>query len=654
MMGNNKKYVELIWADKYDKFEKGEKYPIDRPNLPFQKVETVNKPRLKELEGGIFDTSQIYPDDQYPKNYPRDWKNELIWGDNELVMSSLIKQKLAGKIDLIYIDPPFFTGADFTVKTKIGNEKIEKEPSIIEERAYKDTCSGGIASYLRYMYKRLVLMRELLSDKGSIYVHCDWHVSHYLKCLMDEIFGYENFRNEIVWCYRTMQTTKTMWARKHDIILYSTKSSNYVFNLKDVFEPYPLNYKSRFKYVDDQGRRFMIRGKGGPFGFGQGDISIKDEQKYPEYTYRQYMKEGSIPKDWWEIDMLNSNSKERVEFSTQKPEELIKRVILASSYPGDIVADFFCGSGTTGAVAEKLGRRWIMSDLSKYAIQVTRKRLLDIHNSEDLLSEEKNDYENPARPFEISNIGNYEIIYWEKKEDEYLKFMLKLYQAQELEGFKYIHGKKADRLVHVGPLNAPVTMSEIEKLVKECNDNGFKKADILGWEWSYEVNELGKALASRNGVDLKLVQIPSVNEIKSALVGFDLQLLKIPDQIVEKELSKHIKFPEVAYLELKTDINEKQISLKINDFQLPPTAELAEIAGKVKDSRELIDCWAVDWDYDNETFHNQWQSFRLKKEPKVEYEASHNYEEKGDYQIMVKVVDVFGNDTNKIIKATLK
>jgi len=659
-MGNNKKYVELIWADKYDKFEKGEKYQIDRPNLPFQKVETVNKPRLKELEGGIFDTSQVYPVDKYPKNYPRDWKNKLIWGDNELVMSSLIKQGWAGKIDLIYIDPPFFTGADFTIKTKIGSEKIEKEPSIIEDRAYRDTWSGGIASYLKYMYKRLVLMREILSDEGSIYVHCDWHVGHYAKLIMDEIFGYENFRNEVTWHYDIGSGSKKDLKRKHDIILRYSKTNNYIFNGIRI----PPRNPERYNLIDDKGRRYFVRGDTGKKCYLDEGIPADDVLSFLETD---------------SLRTLNSMSKERIGFDTQKPEYIISLFIQASSNPGDIIADFFCGSGTTGAVAEKLGRRWIMSDLSKFSIQITRKRLLDIHNSLDLRSKnrikkkyikcqkcgEKVEcgyeldspnmvYENPARPFEISNIGNYEIIYWEKKEDEYLKFMLKLYQAQELDGFKYIHGKKADRLVHVGPLNAPVTMSEIEKLVKECNDNGFKKADILGWEWSYEVNELGKALASRNGVDLKLVQIPSVNEIKSALVGFDLQLLKIPDQIVEKELSKHIKFPEVAYLELKTDIKDQQISLKITDFQLPPTAELAEIAGKVKDSRELIDYWAIDWDYDNETFHNQWQSFRLKKEPKVEYEASHNYEEKGDYQIMVKVVDVFGNDTNKIIKANLK
>lgn len=174
-MAENKKYVELLWHQKYDKIELGEKIPIEKPNLPFQTVETVNKPGLKDLEGGLFDPSKFYPESEYPPNYPKDWKNLLIWGDNKLVMSSLIKQSWAGKINLIYIDPPFFTGADFTVKTRIGDARIEKEPSIIEERAYKDTWSGGIASYLKYMYERVILMRELLSENGSIYVHLDWH-----------------------------------------------------------------------------------------------------------------------------------------------------------------------------------------------------------------------------------------------------------------------------------------------------------------------------------------------------------------------------------------------------------------------------------------------------------------------------------------------
>ena len=615
MARNNERYVELLWHHKYDKIELGERMPIEKPNLPFQVVETINQPRIK---GG--EQQSLYPENQWPKDYPKEWKNILIWGDNKLVMSSLIKQGWAGKINLIYIDPPFFTGADFSVKIKLGDEEIEKEPSIIEERAYKDTWSGGIASYLKYMYERLVLMRELLSEKGSIYVHLDWHVGHYVKVMMDEIFGYENFRNEVVWCYTGPGRQEKDFPDKHDVIYRYSKSNNYVFKPDEI----------RIPYVKlDTGKTHGIFKK----------QAILDER-------------GKIPEDWWAdiTPVARLHATELLNFDTQKPEALLKRIILASSNEGDIVADFFCGSGTTLAVAEKLGRRWIGCDLSKFAIQVTRKRLLDIHNSKDLQSENNKKYGKPARPFELWNIGNYETVYWQERQDEYLAFMLKLYQAQPLTGFRYLHGRKGDRAVHIGPLNAPVTMEEVEKVVIECRANGFNKTDVLGWEWSYEVNELAKELARENGVELKLIQIPSVNEIKSSLVGFDLNLLKVPDEAVEKELLKHIKFAEVAYLEIETKVEGKEVTLKITDFQVPPTAELAEIASKIRDSRELIDYWAIDWDYKGDTFHNQWQSFRTKKNPRVDYEAKHKYENSGEYQIMVKAIDVFGNDTNKVIK----
>jgi len=635
---NNKKYVELIWADKYDRFELGKKMPIEKPNLPFQTVETINKPRLKDLESGLFDPDKVYPENEYPPNYPKDWRNLLIWGDNKLVMSSLIKQGWAGKINLIYIDPPFFTGADFTVRTKIGDEEIEKEPSIIEERAYKDTWSGGVASYLKYMYERLVLMRELLAENGSIYVHLDWHVGHYVKVMIDEIFGYENFQRQIVWDIGVLSGFKTQannWIRGHDIILFYTKSNKFTFNKQSV--SHREEYIKRFNKVDEEGRRYFD-GRGG--------------RRYLDQVLERGKAIGDVWSDIMSFQQIPT-AQERLAFDTQKPEALLRRIILASSNPGNIVADFFCGSGTTLAVAEKLGRRWIGCDLSKFAIQVTRKRLLDIHNSKDLQNEEKR-YEKPARPFELWNIGNYETVYWRERQDEYLDFMLKLYQAQQLTGFKYLHGRKGERAVHIGPLNAPVTMEEIEKVIIECRENGFNKADVLGWEWSYEVNELAKELAKKNGVNLKLIQIPSVNEIKSSLVGFDLQLLKVPDQVIEKELAKYVKFPEVAYLEIETKAKGNEVTLKITDFQLPPTAELAEIASKVKDSRELIDYWAIDWDYKGDTFHNQWQSFRTKKNPKVDYEAEHTYDDPGEHQIMVKVVDVFGNDTNKVLRARVK
>ncbi len=569
-MANNEKYVELLWAEKYDKYDKGEKIPIEKPNLPFQVVETINRPRLKDLEENLLDLAQFYPENEYPENYPKGWKNLLIWGDNKLVISSLIKQGWAGKINLIYIDPPFFTGADFTVRTQVGDEEIEKEPSIIEERAYKDTWSGGIASYLKYMYERLVLMRELLAENGSIYVHLDWHVGHYVKVMMDEIFGYENCRNEIVWCYTGPSRQTKDFPDKHDIIYRYVKNiDNFIFNINEIRIPYK-------ELHTDKGKGSKIWGKQG---------KLQNEE-----VRRKYLDKGKLPEDFW-MDIPSGghiSPIERLDFGTQKPEALLKRIILVSSNVGDIVADFFSGSGTTLAVAEKLGRRWIGSDLSKFAIQVTRKRLLDIYDSKNLLDENKEKYSYPARPFELWNIGNYETVYWQEKQDEYFVFMLKLYQAQPLTGFRYLHGRKGERTVHIGPLNAPVTMEEVEKVVVECRANNFNKADILGWEWSYEVNELAKELAKKNGVDLKFVQIPSVNEIKSSLVGLDLQLLKVPDQVVEKELAKYIKFPEVAYLEFETKVKKDEVILKITDFQLPPTAAHRHFKTRTKAAKQGI------------------------------------------------------------------
>ncbi len=395
-MAKNKKYVELLWHHKYDKFDKGEKIPIEKPNLPFQVVETVNKPRIK---GGY--AISLFPEDEYPENYPKDWKNLLIWGDNKLVMSSLIKQGWAGKINLIYIDPPFFTGADFTIRTKLGDEQIEKEPSIIEERAYKDTWSGGIASYLRYMYERLVLMREFLVENGSIYVHLDWHVGHYVKVMMDEIFGYENFQAEIVWQRTLGHHLASGMDVMTDYILWYSKTNDFVYN-QQYQSLSEQELKEKFPFIEEEtGRRFthekleqtsniyskgevrVIQGKkvisnvGWRWTQETFDKRLRENPHLIFWTkegrprYKRYAEEypgRKLGNLWTDIAPLSSGSNERLEFDTQKPEALLKRIILASSNPSDIVADFFPGSGTTLAVAEKLGRRWIGSDLSKFAI----------------------------------------------------------------------------------------------------------------------------------------------------------------------------------------------------------------------------------------------------------------------------------------------
>ena len=665
MKNNNrkdKKYTELIWADKYKDFiHPKKKTEIERITLPFQLTETINEPRLKEYEASL--GRMFYPKAEYPKNYPEDWKNKLIWGDNKIVMESLLRgdkssgiPSMAGKINLIYIDPPFFTGSDFSVRATVENEEVEKEPSIIEQRAYIDTWSQGIASYLKYIHERLVLMRELLVDNGSIYVHLDWHVGHYVKVIMDEIFGYENCQNEIIWCYREAINSKKRWNRKHDVILFYSKANDFIFNYKEVLEPHSEDTIKKYRHIDEEGEKYRLMGRGlkdSPIT-SQRDVPIEWEKTHPELVYRHYLPEGKLPVDYWLIDIINQASAERLQFDTQKPEALLKRIILVSSNPGDIIADFFCGSGTTGAVAEKLGRRWIMADLSKFSIQVARKRLLDIHHSKDLLDEKKKEYGKPARPFEILNVGNYSVGEWKEKEEGFIKFILQLYQAKPLAGFNYIHGEKEKRAVHIGSLSCPVTLEEIKTEIDECKNNNFKTLDVLGLEWGYGVNELAKLLAKKQNVDLRLIQIPSYNELSSALVGFDLNLFKIPDEIVEKEISKNIKFLELPYLEVETKIKERNVELKIADFQLPPTQELAEISEKIKDSIDLIDYWAIDWNYQGDIFHNQWQDYRTKKEPKVDNKANHTYDKPGEYQIMVKVIDVFGGDVSKIISTKIK
>ena len=331
----------------------GKRTEVERVELPFQLVEVVNEPRAKTMDMFV------------PKIGGDKWYDMLIWGDNKLVMNSLIGRGFAGKINLIYIDPPFATGADFV-----------KEVSGIKVKVYRDTWSQGLASYLQMIYDRLVLMRELLSEKGSVYVHMDWHAGHYVKVIMDEIFGRENFRREIIWVMTGLAGYKALvenYVRAHDVILYYSKSNNCIFN--KIYLPYNEKQLARFSSVDEKGRRYKPITK----------------------TRRLYLDEAKgipIPDVWSDIVGFHTimNAKDFLGFPTQKPESLLERIVKASSNEGDLVADFFCGSGTTLAVAEKLGRRWIGADLSKFAINLSRKRLLEIPG---------------CHPFQILNLGRY-------------------------------------------------------------------------------------------------------------------------------------------------------------------------------------------------------------------------------------------------------
>ena len=309
------------------------------------------------------------------------WMNRLIYGDNLLALQALLAgdpdsglPSLRGKVDLIYIDPPFDSKADYRTKISLPGVNFDQKPTVIEQFAYADTWQEGTISYLKTMYPRLVLMRELLSERGSIYVHIDWHIGAYLKIMLDDIFGKENLINEIIWAYQGTGEPDKAYKRKHDSIFLFAKSSNYYFNSDNANEEISAFSKSKYNKVDEDGRLYKeIR-------HGDGKI------------YRQYIKENMRMRDVWNIPIINAQAKERLNYTTQKPEALLEQVIKVSSKEGDLVCDFFGGSGTTAAVAEKLGRRWITGDIGKPASLIMRKRLID----------------QDAKPFLYQSIGDYQ------------------------------------------------------------------------------------------------------------------------------------------------------------------------------------------------------------------------------------------------------
>jgi DNA modification methylase len=586
----------------------GKKTEVDRIVLPFQTIETINESRATR------EKEKLKGPDIFKTETGGTWHNRLIWGDNKYVMSSLLEE-FAGKIDLIYIDPPFATGADFSVKMEIGDAEWTKEPSAIEDKAYRDTWGRGLDSYLQMMYERLVLMRELLSDKGSIYVHCDHRVNSHLRMLLDEIFGTDNFQREIIWTMSAASGYKGMvqnYVRGHETILYYSRGENLIFNKS--YLPYSKEQLARFSSIDDDGRHYKVITK----------------------TRRLYLDEAKgvpLPDVWSDIANFQTivNSPEIVGYATQKPESLLERIIKASSNEGDLVADFFCGSGTTGAVAEKLGRRWIMADLGRFAIHTSRKRLLGIEG---------------CSPFAVQNLGKYERQYWQgvtfkKRSDEqiplyeYIQFILKLYKAEPLAGMLHLHGRKGKRLVHIGAVDAPVTFAEIQEAIAETKKAGQDSLDILGWEWEMGLHDVVEKAAKASGVHLRLFSIPR-------------------DVMDDRAVGKgEITFYELAYLEV--DIAQDKTGrfvLSLKDFAIPNLDLIPQEVRKiVKKPFDYIDYWAVDWDWNEDTFHNMWQSYRTRKERKLDLKSDgHAYESKGKHLIMVKVIDIFGNDTTKVLE----
>ena len=601
--------TELIWEGKYDEYGNRREVDIAGCAMPMQKIETIDEPasRLKPL--GLFDSEKAHKDD---------FRNMLIWGDNKLVMASLLKD-FKGKIDLIYIDPPFDVGADFTMNIPIGDKKetVGKDQSTLEMLAYKDMWGMGTDSYLHMMYERLVLMKELLSETGSIYVHCDWHVGHYLKLLLDEIFGQKNFLNEIVWYYyNKLATGFKRFARAHDNILLYSKGKQ-TFNVLEEPRDKPIKQLKR-KY--HEGKAINVRGEDGKVEYRMRDTRRVD--------------------DVWRISCLQpADTTENTNYNTQKPELLISRMIQASSNEGDLVADFFCGSGTTGAVAERLGRRWIMADLGRFAIHTTRKRMIGLQRK---LHEEGK----PYRAFDVYNLGRYERQWWQKErlrgaDEEHRKVVLGFYRAEVLQNSSspLIHGRKGSALCHVDSIDGFFTRDELRAVAGAAKEAGARELHCLAWEFE---------------MDLRLVCL----EIEHAK-GIRIKLVPIPREIMEKNRTSPPPFLEVAVLEAepvyKTANGTKVVDIKLTKF----VPSLAEIPSKeletlkeraIKSGFDFIDFWAVDFDYqDGQPFEHHWQTYRTRKNrslPTVSDSEFDKYPKEGKYTACVKVVDIFGCDTS--------
>lgn len=663
LLFDDKREVELVWNGKTNE--------VCNIVLPFQTIEIVDEPRSEKPE----QTTQLDVFDTRGRQ-SAGWTNKLIWGDNKLILSSLKNGPLRreiednGGIKLIYIDPPFDVGADFSMDIEIGEDTFTKKPNILEEIAYRDTWGKGADSFISMIYERLVLMRDLLADDGSIYVHCDYRVNHYLRQCLDEVFLSTQLVNEIIWCYRQGGRATDTFGQKHDTILWFKKSSSHIFNADCVRVPY--------------------EGTGGYQTSGKG-VRIGNKIYLPNEL-------GKIPEDWWDIPALPPMSSERIGYPTQKPEALIERIIKASSNENDIIADFFVGSGTTCAVAEKLGRKWICSDLGKFSIHTTRKRMLQVQRDLNKAGKE-------FRAFEILNLGKYERAHYiginpnlreeeqqrqlEQKERDFVALILRAYRAEALENFKCFTGKKAGRMVAVGPVNLPVTRLFAEEIILECREKRISRVDILAFEF-----EMGL--------------FPNIQEEAKAK-GIDMALKYIPREVFDKRAveKNQVVFHDVSFIEVKPLYHKHSIAIELTDFCVYYNQDSVENAsGSLKDggskivveqgqiikvskdksgivTRETltkkwtdwIDYWSVDFDFESKReivrsfneatgqeeeswtgdfiFENEWQSFRTRKDRSLELVTPYKECDKGRRKIAIKVVDIFGNDTMKIIDVNI-
>lgn len=723
LLFQDKREVELVWQGKTNE--------VSSVVLPFQVIEHVDEPRAEKpedtaLQGSLFDARG---------RQLKGWTNKLIWGDNKLILSSLKNGPMRDEIErqgglkLIYIDPPFDVGADFSMDIEIGDDTFTKKPNILEEIAYRDTWGKGADSFIAMIYERLILMRDLLAEDGSIYVHLDSRVNSHVRLAMEDVFGRDKFVNEIVWKRSDAKTDASQgsqhYSRVQDTIWYFRKGSKAIWN--PLFLPLSDAYVERFyKYQDADGRRYKLENMLGPGGAAKGNpvyevMGVTRSWRYSRERMQKLIdaglviqtNPGTVPMQkkyleeskgvqvgtWWDdISMIRGWSGEKTGYATQKPEALLERVIRASSNEGDLVGDFFCGSGTTAAVAEKLGRKWIVSDLGKFAIHTTRKRMIGVQRQ---LKAEGKDY----RAFEILNLGKYERQHYigvnpslreeqkrqqlARKEEAFRDLILRAYRAEQTDGFRTFQGKKAGRLVAIGPVNLPVTRLFVEEIILECRQKHITRVDLLGFE--FEMGLFPNVLDEARGK------------------GIDIAPKYIPAEVFDKRAveKNQVVFHDVAYIEVKPHLKRNSVAVELTDFSVfysqdsianaeatlrnkgsKIVVEKGQIVKVSKDAegivqREVltqrwtdwIDYWAVDFNFEHKreiirqqnpesgeweevwtgeyVFENEWQSFRTRKARELELTSVFHECPAGRRKLAVKVVDIFGNDTMTIVPVTI-
>jgi DNA modification methylase len=579
----------------------------------FQKVEQAKgRPLLQWVGKKPIESIQFYPAQEsevYGDKNVKDF-NKLFWGDNLQVLSNLLKEYRGG-IDLIYIDPPFDSKADYVKKVKIRGEKVEGTgQGLFEEKQYTDIWEKD--EYLQFMYERLLIMKELLSNKGVLYLHCDWHKSAYLRLILDEVFGSDNFKNEIVWHYFVSGKYPNEFAKDHDNIFVYSKGENPTFN-------YEKQVDKNLYYEKSYNKQIVIG---------------KDGKEYYEYNgeLRTFEKQVS---ETWNMNKIKRDGKEIVGYPTQKPEELLERIIKASSNEGDVVADFFMGSGTTQVVAQRLGRKWIGCDINIGSIQTATKRLNQVIAEQQ---KEKIKSFKGSLGFKILNVNDYDVF---KNELEAKEIVMEMYGVEAIKR-TYFDGLLDKNFVKVMPLNRVLNKMDVRTLLKSVGDklDDFTvKSKSKAGEAVYEQS----VLIICSGMELDVMDFIK----KENKIGIKIE---VRDILTDK---KNLIFKKKPEAKIDVKVKDKKLSVELKDFYSPILMRKLELENekvlkkdhkaKVDDFKQIVDSVAIDVDYNGKLFNAEVMDLPEKKET-IKAKYSWDYEKKGKYTVAIKVVDVLGEE----------